>query len=734
MDINRRHFLLFLGAGMGSAAFGSLPSTKGDFSMPFQGRAIAATSEGLSFNPIQGPMPLVTDGLTAAQQLKTYAQFTVVDDLVLPEGFTYDVIAAWGDRVGDSRFGYNNDYLSYVETAPGEGYLTVNFEYISDIPWVQAFEQVLNKPSPLDGINQAAQETTESGINAYALPETDPLKAQIRSLVKEALIDQGMGVIGIRKTQSGQWERTFAEGDRRITGISGLEDGRYLQVTGPARTVFQKTTALGYQDGLGDRIIGTFGNCAGGTTPWGTVLSAEENFQDLVPEPVHADGSAFDPKLRPFEPSGLSGQGNVFGLAGNKYGWIVEVAPSNPSDYGTKHSWLGRYRHEAVGIRVEAGQPLAFYSGCDRRGGHLYKFVSQDPVETPTDKANSRLLEQGTLSVARFNADGSGQWVPLNADTPVNPDDPSHLASGVLLLPPCNGEGAYRRVTTIAEVTEFQQQYATLGAIYQGTSEEKQGAILIDAHYAANAVGGTCTARPEATVIGSDGALLITFTSGTPERSSGPDNRIFKGPKGELGYEYGWIMRLTEDQNAPAAMTFRWEMIATGGEPADGGVGFSNPDNLAVDASGHLWIVTDMSTEQHNRSQPERWDGMDKRGLFGNNGIWFMPTRGPQAGQAFLFGMGPMECEATGPFFTPDQQTLFLAIQHPGEINGMRENGAVDTRLFAMATPDGQPFQQTRTVPVGSNWPSKGANNPPKPAVVAIRRLDQGSIPGSSLT
>lgn len=188
---------------------------------------------------------------------------------------------------------------------------------------------------------------------------------------------------------------------------------------------------------MGDRIVGTFGNCAGGTTPWGTVLSAEENFQSQVPEPVYADGTSFDPKEQTFSIGSeeLLGQGNVLGLAGNKYGWIVEIDPDLPDDYGTKHTWLGRYRHEAVGIRVVAGKPLAFYSGCDRRGGHLYKFVSRDSVRNPTDKANSRLLNNGMLYAAKFNSDGTGRWIPLQEDTPVAPDATSNIEGNALALP-----------------------------------------------------------------------------------------------------------------------------------------------------------------------------------------------------------------------------------------------------------------------------------------------------------
>ena len=209
----------------------------------------------------------------------------------------------------------------------------------------------------------------------------------------------------MRRNPQGKWERTFSKSDRRITGISGLDDlKQLLKSTGAATKVFNKQNKLGYEDDLGDRIIGTFQNCAGGTTPWGTVLSAEENVQDQIPEVVMADGSSMSPSETPFiiNDDTVDGRANVFGLAGNKYGWLVEVNPADPNDYGTKHTWLGRYRHEAFGIRAEAGKQLAVYSGCDRKGGHLYKFISSNQIKNPQDKKNSRLFSQGMLYGAKL--------------------------------------------------------------------------------------------------------------------------------------------------------------------------------------------------------------------------------------------------------------------------------------------------------------------------------------------
>ncbi|MER3434382.1 MAG: phosphatase [Leptolyngbya sp. ERB_1_1] len=732
MPMKRRNLLLFLGAAAGTTAIGSLVRHNQKFSMPFQSTGTTGTLTNLSFKPIQSPMSLLTDIKSSS-----ISEFEVADDLIVPEGFSYDVIGAWGDKIGDSRFGYNNDYLSFVETAPNEGFLTINFEYISAIPWLQTYANVLGKELPSAAVEKELKKTKGTGLNAFALPEKSTLKSQIETISKEALIDQGMGVISIRKNAAGRWERTLSTVDRRITGISGLEDGRYLNCTGAAKAVFQKKSGKGYIDKLGDRIIGTFGNCAGGTTPWGTVLSAEENIQIQVPDPVYADGTSFPPDRVSFkiDEGEVSGQGNVFGLAGNKYGWIVEVDPANPNDFGTKHTWLGRYRHEAVGVRVEAGKPLAFYSGCDRRSGHLYKFISRDRVTNPTDKANSRLLADGMLYAAKFNEDGTGRWIALKPDTPVNPEDPSTIVGGMINLPK-RPAGGFMSVRNKGTINQYKRQFKTLGDLYEGNPTEKQGAILIDAHYAANACGATCTARPEDTEIAPDGSLYISFTSGSPDsKDGGPDKRVFKGPNGEAPYEFGFVMHLIEDNNAPDSMTFRWKMMAMGGEPTAGGAGFSNPDNLLIDPDGHVWIVTDMSSDKLNKAVPKRigkngvpTSQSNLRGLFGNNSLWFMPTSGANAGNAYLFAMAPMEAELTGPFLSNDRQTLFLSVQHPGESNGIRQNMKSETRKFAMKTANGKEFIQMRQVPIGSNFPAKTANAVPKPCVVVVTRSDRKTI------
>jgi hypothetical protein len=731
MNLKRREFLLFLSATTSIFALKNIATTKGKSSL-------AATQNNLNFKPVTIPLPLKVEELETAQQKQIYSNYQVKDELILPEGFTYDIIAAWGDRVGNSRFGYNNDYLSFRETETNAGLLTVNFEYISGKTWRETYPLVIGKQLPFAEV-MAKAAATEGEIDAFNLSEDDPLKAQIQAIAKEGLIDQGIGVISLKRNSQGKWERTYSEVDRRITGISGLDNSsESLNCTGPAVAVFTKQNKLGYEDKLGSRIIGTFQNCAGGTTPWGTVFSAEENVQDQIPEEVMADGSSVSPSAKPFlfDEKDIDGRANAFGLAGNKYGWLVEIDPANPKDYGTKHTWLGRYRHEAFGIRAVAAKNLAIYSGCDRRGGHLYKFISAETIQDPKDPANSRLLEQGMLYGAKFNADGTGSWIPLTLETAVNPVLPSQVVGGLVSLPNPNRQaGGIITIAQDREAQAFSEQFKTLADLYYGDSElEKQGAILIDAHFAANAAGITCTARPEDTIVAEDGTLYIAFTSGSPGDDGGPDLEVFPGLNGEEAHEPGWIMKLIEDNQDPGSLTFRWSMFAMGGEPALGGAGFANPDNLEIDSSGNVWMVTDMSTSSHNKSIPTRVEegqpltSKDLTGVFGNNSLWYLPTSGSLAGEAYPFAIGPMECECTGLFFSNDEQTLFLAVQHPGENEGMRQDMATETREFVLLTTDGQTFKQQRQVPLGSNWPSNKTNQPPRPAVVAIRRLDNQKI------
>jgi secreted PhoX family phosphatase len=675
------------------------------------------------------PLPLLNDGLSGEQQRQRLGRVTIEDRLRLPPGFTADVIAVWGDPLANGRFGFNNDYLAFFPQGKNRALLAINFEYISFRPWREGLAEVLPQAPPVAAVIKALAER-DGRVDVTSLSPADPLMAMVKAVATAAMEDLGIGVTSLRRRDDGRWTREPGPNDRRLSGLSGINDSALrLRCSGPAANVFRRPQRLGFDDGLGDRIIGTFANCAGGTTPWGTLLSAEENIQDQVVEAVHADGSSPSPSALPFrcDEERLSGLRNPFGLAGNKYGWMVEVDPSRPEQPAVKHTWLGRFRHEAVAVRAIAGEPLRVYSACDRHGGHLYRFVSDGVVADPSDPSNSKLLEAGRLEVARLDpagpdGRGRGRWLPLTPSTPVNPDPPSRVEAFGLRQPTVVPHSDRRRAGAEAlrndeAVAAYRERYRTLADLYPGPAEEQMGAILIDAHLAANAIGATAGARPEDTELDpNSGALLIAFTAAGTDGEGSADPAIFRGPNGETNWPYGWLMRLEEGTEG-----FHWHMVASGGTPWQGGLGFANPDNLAFDRSGNLWMLTDRASTAASTD------------VFGNNSCWLFPASGPLRGKALPFATGPMECELTGlclesPAAGGQETTLFLGVQHPGEAHGTHRRGAEEIQSHQLVDRDGVAFEQLRTVPLGSNWPSGVPGRSPRPGVVAIRRMEGGPL------
>jgi secreted PhoX family phosphatase len=682
--------------------------------------SLAATGSSLQarpvppapFQPLRPPLPVPGDGLTARQQRQHYARSSVEDRLLVPPGYRAELLAVWGDPLAAGRFGFNNDYLALLEQGE-RALLSVNFEYISPLPWTAGFEEATGQLLPLEQL-RAALVDRGGQVDVTQLGHDDPLRPLVLAVAEAAMADLGIGVLELQRTASGWRRLQRSRFERRITGLSGWrQPSQGLRCSGPAAAVFRNPSPLGYSDGLGERIVGTFANCAGGTTPWGTVLSAEENIQNQVSEAVFADGSPEPPGARPFRWDGqcLDGLGNPFGLAGHKYGWMVEFDPQQLDRPAVKHSWLGRFRHEAVAVQARAGEPLRVYSGCDRHGGHLYRYVSDGVVVDPADRSNSRLLEQGRLEVARFLPDGSGHWIPLEPGTPVAPQFPSHYGRFGFAQPTLVPHSNRRRSGAEAlasddAVAAYCQRYARLADLYTG-----QGAILIDAHLAANAVGATAAARPEDTDMDPvNGDLLIAFTAAGRDGDGSSDPAIFRGPAGEPHWPHGWVMRLS-DGAAGRGARFRWRMVAVGGAPWQGGLGFSNPDNLAFDPAGQLWLVTDRSSSS----------SLD---VFGNNSCWLLP----RSGEPLCFAIAPMDAELCGPCFDAAGRTLFLAVQHPGETQGTRQDHASEWQAHQLVDRGGQPFAQLRQVPLGSNWPSGVPGRPPRPGVVAIRRSDGGPL------
>ncbi|MBW4576312.1 MAG: PhoX family phosphatase [Aphanothece sp. CMT-3BRIN-NPC111] len=786
-NLSRRQLLVFFGGSAGAAV---LAPAFGEKIFGSSSSVAEAQTVPLSFTPVRLPHPLpiyqgqrsfLATGIGQGTILNPstnvkLANYNVIDDVIVPPEYERYVIVKWGDRIFPNRdeyVGYNCDYTSFLPIGRtlDEGYLWINHEYVS-FP--------ISSLAPETPEDVKTFPTSFQPVVGRALPST-----KNRELEGEFMYNIGGSVIRIsRRNANRRFVVVSDPKNRRIHGLSGLGinsqrtdgyqnvtswgtlsyqrgDQNYLIGTGPAATqVFNLST-----DGLGNKIIGTGYNCSGGTTPWGTILSAEENFQGSstffvgVTEPVKPNGTQTGYN------TGTVGQ--TFGLVGEKYGWMVEIDPANPSFRPRKHTALGRYRHENIAMRVEAGKKLVAYLGDDRRGGHTWKFVSKGTVTSPTDKNNSRLFEDGTLYFARYNPNGTGQWIPLLLTTNTNPIPPSVLASveiAALGQATRNGRLPLPRRQGIAGATtdggsfnvEIANQ-ATALPPYQGKKLSNfytsQGALLCDAFLAANLAGATPTGRPEdIEVHPRTKEVFIAYTDGAPGGDGYPDSRIFVVSKYSEDVNdaqpSGSLFKIIENSADGTGTTFRWQRLAKGGEAgAEPGDGFANVDNLVFDAQANIWGVTDMSTGAHNgfsvgaeaeplliehtvvgAVSPSKTDSnknvqtSNLIGVFGNNWLFFIPTSGANAGQVIPFAYGPNRCEMTGPTFVGD--TLILAVQHPGEDCPFTPQEIL-SREIELLDLNGTVFNQQRTVLRGSNWPSNIQGNPqgpPRPSVIGIQR------------
>lgn len=842
MELSRRRFLVFIGAAGGTAALdlnapglitraAAAPTAAPSFGNPGGGFLAAGTVTPVrlphqleAYNKGQAFLPTGIGSGIAGKYGGAQVSYTVYDDLVVPPEFERYVFLKWGDHVfpdAAEYFGYNADYTAFVPIAgsTSDGYLWTNHEYVSS-------PMSFGAPEAPALLASAVPKIADSAVTVLGVDLDGPAVTQLYRW-GEYCYNIGGSVVHITKDAGGRFAPVADAINRRYHLLSGLGlnagrtdaradgtlysavtswgaasyqngDGNYLVGTGPASAdVFPLST-----DGLGNKIIGTGFNCSGGYTPWGTILTCEENFQGTtgaffcgVQEDVKPDGTqtAYGVGGSPTFTDARSGQtflnhttGTFFGQVGEKYGYVVEIDPRDPSYRARKHTALGRFRHENVALRAEPGSKLVAYMGDDRRGGHTWKYVSNGLVKGPGKRdANSALFEDGQLYVAKYDAAGTGSWIPFSLSTPVNPSLVSDLVSGeatargvapstitnaLMKLPKRNGvagqttDGGAFSITVTNEGTSI-PSYLNKGGAVSGTATlgdyyTSLGAALCDAFLAANLIGGTPTARPEDFEVkpGNGRNIFLAYTDGAPGSDGYPDSRIFTVGKygAAVSFEQpsGGIYKIKEDSVDGAGTTFTWLRYDQGGEDgAVNGSGFATIDNLVFDQDKNLWGVIDMTTAAHNgfnltyagaTLQPgqttidhtQTGNFGNVFGVYGNNWMLYVPTTGLNAGRVMPFAYGPVRCEMTGPTFVGD--TLIVSVQHPGEdspINGDANAGgtaaSVLTRTVQILNLDGTTFNQSRSLPRGSNWPSNipvadgGAgdpNGPPRPSVVGIRR------------
>jgi len=504
-----------------------------------------------------------------------------------------------------------------------------------------------------DGVNNWTQEKTNKSLNAHGV-----------SIIEVARRTGFYFDLGGRRGK-GKWDvvrpSRFA---RRITGMTPIEIG------GPAAGDPRLVTS---EDPTGRRVLGTLNNCAMGFTPWGTYLACEENFNGYFrkngPQTTlekrygitaagfgylwHTTDKRFRVDEEPNEP--------------NRFGWVVEIDPFKPHSTPVKRTALGRLKHEGAWVQEARNGRVVVYMGDDERNEYIYRYVSNLPWRQARHQGINP-LDDGILYVAKFHADGTGEWLPLVPDNP-------RLAGWSL------------------------------------------NDILINTRGAADAAGATMMDRPEwIDTFPKDLTAIATLTNNsrrgtTPESVNNPDGSTAAGsarPPVDAANpravnNYGHIIRWYYRQDW-TELTFGWDIFALCGDPANPAHGstiagdkYGSPDGIYVDPSGLLWIQTDVSTSTINAGA---YAG------FGNN---VMVAAHPETRETRRFLVGPNQCEVTGVFMTPDRRTMFVGIQHPGERPDDLPGDPLNPKQF-------------------SSWPDGPTGGRPRSALIVVTKDDGGKI------
>jgi secreted PhoX family phosphatase len=622
--------------------------------------AIAATTGAMALDQAraQGLGAMGQAASSAAKEAGGASRFRfdeieakVEQDHAVANGYDADILIRWGDPVlpdapafdplkqsaeaQKKQFGYNNDFLGYFPI-PGaanpsaHGLLVVNHEFT-------------NEELMFPGIGR-------QDLRSVAFAK---MTAELAAIEMAA---HGGAVIEIRR-ENGKWQVVpNSKYARRIDADTPME------ISGPAAGHARMQTK---DDPSGKRVLGMLNNCAGGTTPWGTWLTGEENTHGYF-------WGKFDeehPDARNQKRYGVPGNWlnwgaytDRFNLAKepnepNRFGWIVEIDPFNPTSTPKKRTALGRAKHEgAAGIINKDGRYVV-YTGDDERFEYVYRFVTAGRVDTANRMANADLLDSGILSVARYNADGSLNWLPL----------------------------------------VFGQ-----GPLTEANGFASQADVVIEARRAGDLLGATKMDRPEdIEASAKTNKVYVALTNNNRRKAEQIDAA---NPRADN--RFGHLIEMIPPDGDHAADTFRWEILVRCGNPAVADVGatfssdtsrngwFGMPDNVAVDSEGRLWVST---------------DGNSGVGTGRADGIWGVETEGPGRGTSRHFYRVPVGAEMCGPCFTPDLETLFVAVQHPGEADD--DTGPAAT------------FENPST-----RWPDFKPDMPPRPSIVAITRKGGGKI------
>lgn len=649
--LSRRGFLKGSFSATAIAAFGG--SAIAD-SLTNLAHAAPSPLGGIGFTPVAANIAPMTDAVT------------------VPVGYTARVLVAWGDSLTAEPHWDPATPMTEAVQLRTYGAHTDGMHYF---PFPVAGASQLGNTR---GLLVANHEYVDTGlVHATTAYAAEPMTAD---RVNTQLAAHGVSVVEVEERNGAFEVRRPGGFNRRVTGKTPCA------VDGPAAGHALLRTAA---DPAGIQVLGTLNNCANGYTPWGTYLACEENFNGyfgttaaaLAAKPLtdherrygmaaagfgyrwHEADERFDFRATPNEQ--------------NRFGWVVEIDPWNKNSTPVKHTALGRFKHESAGVVVGEDNKVAVYMGDDERNEYVYKFVSAHRFDPLNRNRNRDILSEGTLYVARFDANGNGSWLPLvwgqNGLTPEN----GFADQGEVLIK--SRQAADRLGATMMDRPEWVAVHPTTREVYLTlTNNNRRGTTPASS----NKADGTTTAA----------------SARPPVDAANPrtDNR------------YGHIIRWRDTGGDVGATTFTWDIFAECGDSLSSrpnhqgninGDDYGAPDGLWFDNDGRLWIQTDQAG--------------DAQGDWVNIGGNVMMCADPATGETRRFMTAPRHCEVTGITGTPDGKTLFVGIQHPGE-------------------------DWSGSFTANSTWPDSGVNGPttasaagaskPRSAVVVITKDDGGVI------
>ncbi|MFF3502270.1 PhoX family protein [Streptomyces sp. NPDC003247] len=616
--------------------------------------AAAAAQESTAASAASAAQKTSKPGGKAAKGLR-YSSVApnTTDAVVVPDGYGQNVVIRWGEPIlrgapafdpenqtpaaQAGQFGYNNDFLALLPL-PGERnrqLLVANHEYTDEILMFRGY----------DAANPTRQQVeiawAAHGLSAVVVEE-DRTTGKLVAVPRHSL-------------------------NRRVTATTEF------RLTGPAAGSDLLKTSV---DPTGTKVLGTLNNCSGGTTPWGTTLHGEENFNQYFANSSRTTDKRYgigtgatERKWERFDKRfDVAQEPNEV----HRFGYVVEFDPYDPTSTPRKHTALGRFKHEAATVRLTSdGRPVV-YTGDDERFDYFYKFVGSKRMKHGSSRAarehNLSLLDEGTLYVARLTGDspaveidgtgtlpadgefdGSGEWIPLATAT---------------------AEGAVSHVEGM-------------------TAEE----VFVFTRLAGDKVGATKMDRPEdiepSPVTGKVYVALTNNSNRGVGSNAKPDEANPRNAN-----KHGHVLELTERRNRAEATEFAWSLFLVAGDPEDPATYFAGfpkdsvspiscPDNVAFDPHGNLWISTDGAQ------------------LGSHDGLFGVATRGARRGELKQFLTVPTGAETCGPLI--QDRRVLVAVQHPGEVDGASVEKPAST------------------------WPD-GAGKIVRPAVVAVWRQDGEDI------